>query len=395
VDIAKAIDLSPASAPRDSSGSPVAYLEMVRAAGDLAAVHGIDGLEILVEYPISPEWRERLRIERFARLREPHKGKSHVVILAPPPSPPKRSSRRRRSSTATAQVAGESQLIPYPEEDPVGRKLGYEGAGIMAYQTLDQMHPPMVDSAELWADAARWPEAAREHTRAAARALGLEVGQRVLDIGCGIAGPARQLVDEFGVDVYGVANSENMLATARELNHAEARWRDGIEVEFHDCQEPYERDGFDAAWSMNMIYRVPDKVALVANAAAALAPGGRVMLEDWMFTEKATAEDRELMDLHFHGILIATVEEVERLFADHGFQLKVNHDLSEVGRTHMRDHFHDQFDSVVRPRLEADFPDPPMNGRQMADEWAEAMAAQIDMYVSRTLAYRRYVGVLR
>jgi cyclopropane fatty-acyl-phospholipid synthase-like methyltransferase len=265
----------------------------------------------------------------------------------------------------------------------------------MAYQTLDQMHPPMVDHEELWADVERWPEAAREHTRAAAAALDLRPGERVLDIGCGICGPARLLVDELGVEVYGVANSENMLETAREINARQPQWATRIEVEYHDCQDPYRMGGFDAAWSMNMIYKVPDKGALMANAAAALAPAGRIMIEDWMFTERAGVADRETMALHYDGGAIATVAEIEALLDSHGFAIGAVEDLAHVGRTHMDRHCLAQFNAKVRPRLEADFPDRPVSGKQMADEWAEATAAQIEMYVKEKMTYRRYVAALR
>lgn len=346
-------------------------------------------LDLLVEYPLSPGWQARLGVERFVRLRRPHDGRLHAVVL--PQAAPR--AKRRRTARHEA-IPGEAPLIPYPEDDPVGRQLGLEGAGIIAYMTGDQMHPPMVDSEELWSRAECWPEASRGHTREAARALGL-AGGRVLDIGCGICGPARLLVDEFGVEIYGVANAEHMLHTARAINGKEPRWRERIEVEYHDCQEPYSRDGFDAAWSMNMIYRVPEKAALLANAAAALAPGGRLMLEDWMFTERAGEVDRATMDLHYHGALITTIAEVEALLDAHGFELVAVEDLGHVGRTHMARHCLAQFNDEVRPRLEDDFPEKPQSGKQMADEWAEATEAQVAMYVSGKMTYRRYVAALR
>jgi cyclopropane fatty-acyl-phospholipid synthase-like methyltransferase len=397
VDVSKPIDLDPTKTPRDSSGTPIAYLESIRARDDLIVVANRTTLDILVEFPISKGWQQRLGVERFYRLRTRHKGKGHAVVVSPPadPAPSQRPPRSRRRSSGAPLLPGEAPLIPYAEEDPVGRKVGYEGAGIMAYQTQDQMHPPMVDSVELWENAANWPEAAREHTRAAARALDLKADERILDIGCGIGGPARQLVDEFGVEVYGVANSENMLDTARRINDCESRWRDRIELEFHDCQEPYGRRGLDVAWSMNMIYRVPDKGALIRNASAALAPAGRMMVEDWMFTPLADATDRGLMDLHYHGVLIATADEIESLLTQEGLEVVQTEDLGHVGRTHMKAYCLKQFNSVVRPRIEADFPGHPINGKQMADEWAEATASQIEMYVSEKLTYRRYVAIKR
>lgn len=384
----RAIDISSRATPSDSSGTPIALLELVRAAGDLVVAPSLKDDEVLVEYPLSPGWRRRLGVTRFVRLRRPRKGKSYAVVSkARQASGPKR---RRKKAAPRA----EAPLIPYPESDPVGARLGYEGAGIMAYQTLDQMHPPMVDSEELWSDADRWPVAAREHTRAAARALCLRPGERVLDIGCGIGGPARLLVDEFGVTVQGIGNAQHMLDTANRINARNESWSEAITVCFQDCQEPYDLGEFDAAWCMNMIYRVPDKAALIANAAAALRPGGRIMVEDWMLTPTATAADRSAMDAHHFAGAIAGVSELEALFEEAGFSVIGREDFGAVGRTHMRRHFEPQFNAKVRPRLEADFPGRPQNGAEMADQWVAGIEATIAMYVSGRMTYRRIVAEL-
>ena len=290
------------------------------------------------------------------------------------------------TSTDRAEPSG----TPYAWDDYVGRRRGLEGAGILAYLTRDQLHPAMLDDAEMWADGSRWHEGAVEHTRAAARFSRLQPGERVLDIGCGIGGPARTLVAEFCASVYSIANAERMLRSARRLNEADPRFADGIQLALHDCQQPYAVSGFDLAWSMNMIYHVPDKLAMLTCARDALSPGGRIMVEDWMLTPLATAEDRNELEFHFGAGEFAQVDELvaQLLVAD--YDLTAIEDLGRVGRTHMPRHFANQMDDHFRPQLVADHGEE--FGNSMVDEFVEAVGATIRMYGERRMTYLRVLA---
>ena len=58
----------------------------------------------------------------------------------------------------------------------------------------------------------------RESTRALARDIALAPGTRVLDVGCGIGGPARTLAAEFGCAVTGVDLTADFIHAARKLS---------------------------------------------------------------------------------------------------------------------------------------------------------------------------------
>jgi cyclopropane fatty-acyl-phospholipid synthase-like methyltransferase len=384
VDLNRPLDLSRDRRHLDESGTPAALIELARQHRDLVVLDGVRTEAVLVEYPMGRIWRAETQCVRFVRLRTPLDGKRYALVRARPLA----ATGRGRDGPAPPPMP----LLPYVEQDPVGARLGLEGAGIMAYMTGDQMHPPMVDDADLWRDAARWPEAAREHTRAAGRLAKLRAGQHVLDIGCGICGPARQLVSEFGVSVHGVANSELMLTTARELNARRPEWRDGIELEWHDCQDPYRRVDHDAAWSMNMLYRVADKRAMLTHVADAVRPGGQLMIEDWMLTDQATIEDRNALAQHYGADTFADVPGFMQLLEECGFQVIAREDLGHIGRTHLATFHNPVFDAQVRPQLERDFPDPPTSGKQMADEWTAGIDESVRLYKAGRLTYLRLVA---
>lgn len=248
----------------------------------------------------------------------------------------------------------------------------------------------MVDDEASWANGRSWPEAAIEHTRAAARFAHVSPGETVLDIGCGVAGPARTLVDEFGASVYGVADQALMLATARMLNDSRAHSRGEIELELHDCQQPYSRSGFDLAWSMNMIYHVPDKQAMLRCAHDAVRPGGRIMIEDWMLTPLATDADVIELDAHFQSAAYARVDELIGQVLGAGFDLRRVEDLGHVGRTHMAKHFVRQMYDCFLPQLVADHGTE--YGSMMVDEFVDGVSATIRMYRARRLTYLRLLA---
>lgn len=62
----------------------------------------------------------------------------------------------------------------------------------------DQLHPPMVYDEEIWRKSRNWRVGAQQCTRRLAEKVGINSLDRVLDIGCGIGGPARMLAREYG-----------------------------------------------------------------------------------------------------------------------------------------------------------------------------------------------------
>jgi SAM-dependent methyltransferase len=247
----------------------------------------------------------------------------------------------------------------------------------------------MVDDEAMWADGRRWVEGAVEHTRAAARFSGVQPRERVLDIGCGIGGPARTLATEFGADVYAISDEKHMLDTARRLNEENTRAREAIELAHHDCQLPYVESGFDLAWSMNMIYHVPDKRAMLRCAYDALRPGGRLMVEDWMLTPRATEQDVSELEHHFKARHFARVDQLIAEILATGYDLAALEDLGHVGRTHMANYSTAQMREYFTPLLVADHGE---YGSSMAEDFIAGVSVAVRMYRDRRMTYLRQLA---
>jgi ubiquinone/menaquinone biosynthesis C-methylase UbiE len=105
--------------------------------------------------------------------------------------------------------------------------------------------------------------------------LALIPGDRVLDIGSGFGGPARQIARRTGSHVTGIDITPAYVAAARDLT-ARTGLRDLVEFRVADIGTFEPDQPFQAAITMHVQMNVKDKAAWFAHAARVLAPGARL-----------------------------------------------------------------------------------------------------------------------
>lgn len=118
---------------------------------------------------------------------------------------------------------------------------------------------------------------------AATREMGEVAGlrrDRILDVGCGMGGPARTLAAEFGCEVTGVDLTEIYCRAAAELS----QWVDLADRTRFVCASamdlPFPDDCWPVVWSQHAAMNIADKEGLYREMARVLAPGGRLVLHD-------------------------------------------------------------------------------------------------------------------
>jgi sarcosine/dimethylglycine N-methyltransferase len=105
-----------------------------------------------------------------------------------------------------------------------------------------------------------------------------KASNHVLDIGCGIGGPARWIAAKYGCRVTGVDLTAEFCETARELN-ALCGLADRVQILHGSALAlPVPNDSFDRAYSQAALMNISDKLGVFREAYRVLHPGGSLAL---------------------------------------------------------------------------------------------------------------------
>jgi SAM-dependent methyltransferase len=114
----------------------------------------------------------------------------------------------------------------------------------------------------------------------------LQSGMHLLDVGCGVGGPARYFA-ERGCEVTGIDLSEEFVQVARSLTHklkldAKAHFRQGSALEM-----PFASGTFDGAYMIHVGMNIQDKAGVFREVARVLKRGARFAIFDIVRTGDA------------------------------------------------------------------------------------------------------------
>ena len=111
-------------------------------------------------------------------------------------------------------------------------------------------------------------------TREQAKRVALTKDSRVLDVGCGIGGPARYLAHTYGCRVDGIDLTPELIETGRVLTKR-CKLADHVALRVGNALElPYSEQTFDVVWCQNVAMNIADKAGLFAGVYRVLKPGG-------------------------------------------------------------------------------------------------------------------------
>ncbi len=103
--------------------------------------------------------------------------------------------------------------------------------------------------------------------------LPIQPGQQILDIGCGLGGPARYIAQRFHCNVSGIDITEPFVEAARGLTRL-LRMEGEVRIEHGDgLHLPYRDASFDGAYTQHVTMNVADRSGFFAEAWRVLRPG--------------------------------------------------------------------------------------------------------------------------
>ena len=108
-----------------------------------------------------------------------------------------------------------------------------------------------------------------------ARIAGTGPGDLVLDLGCGVGGPARRLSQVVGCRVVGVDVVEELVRIGSDRRPARTAFVAGAADAI-----PLRSSSADQVWSLGVASHVPDHGAMAMEIARVLRPGGTLALTE-------------------------------------------------------------------------------------------------------------------
>ncbi|TFH26024.1 MAG: class I SAM-dependent methyltransferase [Bacteroidia bacterium] len=103
---------------------------------------------------------------------------------------------------------------------------------------------------------------------------------KVLDVGCGIGGPARMLADQFNCRVTGIDLSQEYIRTAQGLSelvglHSKTEFLQGSALDL-----PFKKGSFDVVWTQHVQMNISDKGRFYSEINRVLADRGMLLYYD-------------------------------------------------------------------------------------------------------------------
>ena len=167
---------------------------------------------------------------------------------------------------------------------------------------------------------------------------GLDVrGKRILDLGCGLGGPAFILARQYGARVTGIDLEKQLIERAK---------RRAVELGFENQVEfltvgkgplSFPDGAFDVVFASGAFTQAEDKAGIFGECRRVLKPGGILTCYDWLRSDGDYSEDM-LYFFEMEGLTykMVTLERLGELLQEAGFEVIGLDDASDWYRREAR-----------------------------------------------------------
>ena len=128
-------------------------------------------------------------------------------------------------------------------------------------------------------------KAIARHEHYLALKMGIQENWRVLDVGCGVGGPGREMIKFTGANVVGLNNNDYQIE--RSLRYAQ---KEGIAdkwsaVKGDFMQMSFPENSFDAVYAIEATVHAPKLQGVYEQIFKVLKPGGVFGVYEWLMTD--------------------------------------------------------------------------------------------------------------
>ena len=156
----------------------------------------------------------------------------------------------------------------------------------------------------------------------------------ILDVGCGIGGPMRNIARFLNCKVTGITLNPYQVDRGNEENQKDPTVADkctSVQGDFMNL--PFEKETFDGAYAIEATCHAPDRVACYKQVYDVLKPGAHFALYEWCLTDKYDPNNPKHVqmkkDIEIGNGLpdIATTKDCCKALQDAGFELLDEYDV--------------------------------------------------------------------
>ncbi|CCE62872.1 hypothetical protein TPHA_0D02350 [Tetrapisispora phaffii CBS 4417] len=173
------------------------------------------------------------------------------------------------------------------------------------------------------------------HEHYLAYKAGIKEGDLVLDVGCGVGGPAREIARFTGANIIGLNNNDYQIAKAKYYSkkfHLEDQL-DFVKGDFMNMD--FEPATFDKVYAIEATCHAPKLEGVYGEIYKVLKPGGVFAVYEWVMTDKYDASNPEHRKIAYEielGDGIPKMFECDvarKALKNVGFEVLVDDDLAD------------------------------------------------------------------
>ncbi|KAF2473526.1 uncharacterized protein BDR25DRAFT_333045 [Lindgomyces ingoldianus] len=178
-------------------------------------------------------------------------------------------------------------------------------------------------------------QAIARHEHYLAHMMGLRDDMRVLDVGCGVGGPAREMVKFSGANVIGLNNNDYQIERATRYAQKEGLSHKLKFTKGDFMQMSFPDNSFDAVYAIEATVHAPSLEGIYSQIFRVLKPGGVFGVYEWLMTDSYDNENPHHREIRLgieQGDGISNMEKVEVALAAMkaaGFEMIHHEDLAE------------------------------------------------------------------
>ncbi|EHK99754.1 S-adenosyl-L-methionine-dependent methyltransferase [Glarea lozoyensis ATCC 20868] len=128
-------------------------------------------------------------------------------------------------------------------------------------------------------------QAIARHEHYLAAKIGIKDGDKVLDVGCGVGGPAREIAKFSGAHITGLNNNDYQIERATHYAAKEGMSNQLKFVKGDFMQMSFEPETFDCVYAIEATVHAPSLEGVYSQIYRVLKPGGVFGVYEWLMTD--------------------------------------------------------------------------------------------------------------